>query len=184
MIKILGFSGYARSGKDTATKYAQQYLKERGIFCPRLAFADALKQKLNAFTINNFGISAFTRDDEEKKIIRDILVGTGASGRKLDVNYWVDTIKPTALSLIAEGAIPIISDVRYENEAKFIHELGGKVIEVVRYSCGPANQEEAENQPLVSAVADGCISWPSFENDPSIDPCEYVYKELNRIWTK
>lgn len=48
MIKIIGYTGFARSGKDTACSYAMEWCTERAILSQRTALADPLKVCVNA----------------------------------------------------------------------------------------------------------------------------------------
>lgn len=193
MIKLLGISGYARSGKDTFVQFAQKILKENSIMAPRVAFADELKKNLNTFLMNNMGISAFTRDDNQKKIIRPMLIGYGHGMRQLNPDHWIETIRPNILGAISTTVnigehnnyiFPIISDVRYVNEAKFVQEMGGKVIVVSRKEIPAPNETEAESQPLVNEIADYILDWPTFgldELDKAEPLVEKCLKELGVI---
>ena len=114
---ILGLCGVAKSGKDTFFSAA----KEMGVKCRRLAFADALKKECDKFLKDNIKISAFTSDPKEKELIRPFLVTYGTHlRRKLDEKCWINSIKSEAEELISKGELPIITDVRYENEAKSV----------------------------------------------------------------
>ncbi len=161
---MLGISGFARSGKDSFANATQSVLRAAGIVPPTVSFAGYLKNKINAFLVANAGISAWTRDDKEKLIIRPMLVAYGAMMRSIDQDYWVNSVKASIEIAISEDHFPIVTDVRYENEAKMIQSLGGKIIVIKREDIGPANNEEAYNQPLVESIADKFINVPKCEN--------------------
>jgi hypothetical protein len=180
-IKLLGISGVARSGKDTFVKHAQRILKSKNIIAPRIAFADQLKNKINSFLGNAMGISAYTKDDREKKIIRPILVGFGEGMRALDPDYWINSVRESLEVAISEGFMPIISDVRYKNEASFVKALGGKVICVSREGILAANLEEDIHQPQVDAIADYSFTWPTFGSDEDERINSYVAEALTKI---
>lgn len=156
---MFGISGYARSGKDSFAKALQTILRAENITPPTASFAGLLKTKINTFLIQNAGISAWTRDDREKLIIRPMLVAYGAMMRAIDENYWVDAIAPSLQVAISEDHFPIVTDVRYTNEAKMIKELGGKILVIKREGNTAANQEEEKNQPGVELIADEVISF-------------------------
>ena len=68
---------------------------------------------------------------------------------------------------------PIITDVRYVNEAKMIKDLGGKILHIEREGVVPPNPSEEKNHPLVKELADIVLDWPNFENDEELDTKGY-----------
>lgn len=186
MVKILGVSGYARSGKDTFAKYARELLLEKDIALVRFAFADKLKANINQFLVQKLGISANTRNDFEKKIIRPLLVGYGESARLLDKDYWINELRESMTAVIGEKLdgkqiVPVITDVRYLNELSFIKELGGKVITVRQPDLSAANNEELVNQKQVDEQSDFILTWPKFGDDNLDDAKNYVKNALNSL---
>jgi hypothetical protein len=72
---LIGVSGFARSGKDTACKIFQTKLRERwGIDLDIVSFAKQIKQDCDQLLTTNLGISAFTEVPSEKELIRPLLV--------------------------------------------------------------------------------------------------------------
>jgi hypothetical protein len=89
-------------------------------------------------------------DPATKEVLRPLLVLYGAGMRSIDPDYWVQCLQNRLLSMPAAGKHGIvITDVRYPNEADWIHGLGGIVIRIDREGMGPANSEEARSIPLV-----------------------------------
>ena len=82
MKKLIGIAGFARSGKDTFYQRSAQLLSKEGYKSTRIAFADALKNELNELLLSNIGISAFTEEDQEKDLIRPLLVTYGTHLRR------------------------------------------------------------------------------------------------------
>ena len=166
---IIGISGYARTGKDTFGISLQRILKTYKINCELIAFANVLKEDLNIFLLDKFNISAFTKKDEEKFLIRPMLVAYGESKRNQNPNYWIDQIKEKV-----KNKLTIITDVRYENEARWIVDNGGFLIHLNRqredgsYIEAP-NPQEAENNPKVANLASLKIVWQTIESDGSVD---------------
>ncbi len=166
---IIGISGYARSGKDTFGISLQRILKTYKVNSEINAFANVLKEDLNQFLIDKFNISAFTKNDAEKFLIRPMLVAYGESKRNQNPNYWIDQIKEKA-----KNKLTIITDVRYENEAKWIIDSGGFLIHLNRqkqdgsYVEAP-NPQEAENNPKVANLASLKIVWQTIETNGSVD---------------
>ena len=172
---LLGLSGVARSGKDTFFSF----IEEEGVKCKRIAFADELKQECLRFLLDNTGISAFTEDPEEKEIIRPFLVTYGTHiRRKLNPYCWIDKVNNKAKNLISSSILPVITDVRYENEAKWVHDMGGKLIHVSRTegnnNINPSNREEEENDPILIKKADAHVNWPTYS---SLEMCRPVVQE-------
>lgn len=173
-IPILGIAGVARSGKDTFYSFIPPSIKAK-----RLAFADALKEECDAFLKENVKISSFTTNVDEKEIIRPFLVTYGTHlRRKLNPFCWISKIEKKATMLIEEGVIPVVTDVRYKNEADWIHKMGGKLIHITRtkgderstYIIPPSNIEEEENNPILMENADELLTWPTPLNLESCKP--------------
>jgi len=161
---IIGISGVARSGKDTLANGFVEIFKQFGIKAKRYALADALKHECRNFLKKNIGINPFTTNDEEKKIIRPFLVFYGTEmRRKLDEDCWIKALE----KLRNDGEIMIVSDIRYENEAKWIKDNGGLLIHISRTlnsgeTVPPANEQEKINDPIVAGLSDPCFVWQTF----------------------
>jgi len=193
-MKVIGVGGYARCGKDTFVSIAKKILTKNNYEPLRVAFADTLKNEVQAMLkVNDFPLDVYTTDTVEKTKIRPLLVWWGCARRDLseDGLYWVNVVDKQLRSVSAtdsrDDVIVLVSDVRFPNEAAWIHKSwGGEVIHLKRYSvhCSaspvfdpatktfgnsapiktfdPApNEEESKNDPLVQAVADVSVSWES-----------------------
>lgn len=141
---VIGVGGFARSGKDTFVKIARKILSERGYRCIRLAFADALKEEIDPFLIKHYGISAWTEDAEEKKLIRPFLVAHGC-GKRIQTNgkYWIEKIDyligahHNSHIINSKEAVDVIfiSDCRFPNEVDWVHEKwGGWFVHLSKYN--------------------------------------------------
>lgn len=156
---IVGFTGVAQSGKDTAAKV----LCEQHGFV-RVAFADSLKElalRLNPLVIvdtyelrhlvdlvNEFGW-------EKTKVLypmaREFLQDLGEAARDiLGEDTWVDIIDAKIQSIwnhpmwTGDPKI-VVTDVRFANEVRFIEEFwGGTVVGIERPGVGPANGHVSE----------------------------------------
>ena len=149
--RIIGLTGYARSGKDTI---AQQFIKNDGY--ERIGFADSLKQILYSL---NPRIELFNDDfighwhiknivdgrgwEEAKKEpeIRQLLQRLGTEGGRvaLGEDIWVKTLFNNP-----HGARIVIPDVRFENEANEIRRRGGVVVQITRPGVGPVNDHDSD----------------------------------------
>ena len=174
---VIGIGGHARAGKDTFVKIAKKILKGNGYSSIRLAFADALKEEIDPFLKEYYGISAWTEDPDEKKIIRPLLVAHGCQKRVQNPTYWIDKVNEAIETIHFTEDVVFISDCRFPNEADWVHEKwsgwfvhvrkyvimpelnrdlgdGYKLGETYKLFDGAPNQEEAENDPICERKAD------------------------------
>ena len=164
-MKIIGVSGLARSGKDTFFEMSVRMKSEYGKNIRRYAFADELKKECDHYLISEYGISAFSNDTDEKKIIRPYLVLYGTEKRNEDMNYWVNKVQEKIEKDKTSKAI-FITDVRYENEINWIKSLNGINIHVERVGNKPPNEEEKKNDPLLKKMCNFRLRWNDF-NKPT-----------------
>jgi len=142
---LVGMSGYARSGKDTAAAALSALGFERR------AFADALKTSL-------YRLSPLVPDGDEysrlstvvdaegweraksRTEVRALLqrLGTQAGRMVLGDDIWVDT----ALRDLPERTV--FTDARFQNEADAIRSRHGIVIRIERPGVGPVNDHPSE----------------------------------------
>jgi hypothetical protein len=121
VLKVVGVTGKAGSGKDTVADYLVQ---EYGF--TKVSFASILKNMLKVA-----GLPEPTNREDKEKLIegfdfswRDAAQKLGTEwGRSLDENIWV---KLTTASL--GEAKYVFSDVRFDNEASEIRKQGGAII--------------------------------------------------------
>lgn len=149
--KILAFTGFAGSGKDTI---ANQFVKNLGY--ERIGFADSLKQILYALNprielfnddfIGHWHIKNIVDDkgwDYAKKEpeIRQLLQRLGTEGGRvaLGEDIWVKTLFNSP-----HGARIVIPDIRFKNEADEIRRRGGTVVQVFRPGVGPVNDHASD----------------------------------------
>ena len=166
-LKALGLCGVARSGKDTFFNTVKPYLTSMGYEPIRFSFADALKDDVFDFLQEKAGISSFTEDSLEKKLIRNFLVAYGSHlMREINPRYWINKVESEVRMRMRSGLLPVFTDVRYENEVDWINnDLGGKSIHIERLDNPPANKEEEENDPILKLKASASFKWSNFEND-------------------
>jgi hypothetical protein len=148
-LKVIGVGGFARSGKDTFVNVAKKILTQNGYSAHRIAFADALKDEVQSMLRNHrFTASVFIDDTEVKKIMRSLLVWWGGQRRieSEDGLYWVDIVHRQLEQVqrlaetmdVADVAVDkivyLVSDVRFPNEAKWVHEAwNGWFVHVKKY---------------------------------------------------
>jgi len=112
-MKIIGVSGFARSGKDLFAKVAQNVLEKRGLKVEKYALAYELKNDLKDLIKTKVGIDVFTENTEEKNIIRPLLVAYGDVMRKVsEGKYWTGKIEQKIKQSNAD--VIFITDIRYD----------------------------------------------------------------------
>lgn len=146
---IIGLSGYATAGKDTAAEVLTRLYGYR-----RIAFADKLKafvREINPVIALVHGKDIVRADelvkglgDTEAKTFKEyrrVLQVAGTTVREFfGINTWVNA----ALGDVEAGDYVVVTDVRFPNEAQAIKDMGGIVLRVQRPGVGPANQHVSE----------------------------------------
>ena len=128
-MKIIGFHGKAGSGKDTAVLGLNDYYP--------LAFAKPLKdaaQILYCLTDEQLhGHLKEVVDPRWGKSPRQILQELGDHCRKDNPRFFSNHMKSRIENAEKQGVKKIVvTDIRYDNEAKLIEELHGTIIEITR----------------------------------------------------
>jgi hypothetical protein len=184
----VGICGVATAGKDTFFTLLKEYLAVYGIQVKRYALADKLKDEIDPYLKQQFGISAWTTNPEDKKLIRPSLVAHGFVRRmQTKGTYWTKQLEEPIRNGIAEGFVPVVTDIRYaeydEDEIYWVRKFGGKLVYITRFYhdinstpsfpiikfVQPPNEDERRNDPKLRAQADYIIEWdtvakPTLEN--------------------
>jgi len=149
-VRILGLSGWARSGKDSVA----QYLVDKAEYV-KMSFAQPMKDALVTLdpSIDVHGQRMSLRTavrmmgwDYLKSAsteIRPLLqrFGTEVGREMFGEDFWVEY----AMKHIPDGSKVVFADVRFPNEANFIRKLGGQIWRVERDGYGPANDHASEH---------------------------------------
>jgi hypothetical protein len=138
MVMIYGITGAKFSGKDTvgAAIIDAQYMFGRR--AQRLLFAGALKDACCAI----FGWTREQLEDHEfketpepitGKTPRAIMqmMGTDFGREMLHTDIWLRVLGAEVKRMTTNGITPVITDVRFDNEAEYVRALGGKIVHVV-----------------------------------------------------
>jgi len=143
---IIGLSGYARCGKDTVAKVLID-----GYNFERVAFADPLRDmllKIDPILFNGRRLTAFI-DEYGWELakghyeVRRLLQTLGVAARNvIDSDVWVNA---AVAKIEAITSNCIITDVRFENEAQKIKDLGGQVWRVERPGIKAINEHISES---------------------------------------
>lgn len=159
MKKIIGIAGNARSGKDTVGTLIKGVYEKQGHKVALVSFAAALRDEINDFCLEKLGISSYTTDDEEKKIIRPLLVCWGTEIRRaIDDNYWIKALDQT---MNDDETLYIITDLRFINEYDFIKGHSGTTLYLERGTIFPANHYERTNNALLKNLVDFVWEMPT-----------------------
>jgi len=143
---IIGLLGFIGSGKGTAG----EILAEKGFI--QLSFADSLKDATSAIfgwsrdllegdteisrefreTIDLFWSGKFGKDITPRYILQ--IMGTEVMRNNLLNSIWVDSLERKLL----QHENVVVTDVRFINEIKFLHDLGGILLQIDRTTTRPA----------------------------------------------
>jgi|TARA_X000000950_G_scaffold281098_1_gene377011 hypothetical protein len=168
---MIGISGLARAGKDTLAKSLKTIIeKEWGCEVEIIHLADTLKLDLDKFISSKFNFDVFTEKNEQKELIRPILVAYGeAMKSKWGENIWLNKLYKN----IEKEKFYIIADIRFDFEVKDLQEKrDGWVIHISKNGNEvPPNETEAINDPKVRAIVDQAHHWAAYGKD-KIQECD------------
>jgi hypothetical protein len=160
-MKIIGLTGKARAGKDTAAGFILEWCEERGLNAERLAFADPLKvsaARALGFNGTTADCVAFCNDLKRpgielhlhgpngsdlgpsrinQKLItgREFLqlYGTEAHRDVFGQDFWVEvTERKLAERAGTDLDVVVLTDCRFPNEATMVNKHDGEVWEIDR----------------------------------------------------
>lgn len=152
-MQIVGLTGKAGSGKDTAADSLCEALQARGKRTKTMAFADPIRAALAAMGVPTSYI--YQRHLKEVEI-----PGWGASYRKLSQtlgtewgrelignDFWVRRLADRVVELGMLTRLPdvlVITDVRMQNEADWVKTRLGLLVHVVRPDLGTVRDHASE----------------------------------------
>jgi len=154
---IIGLTGRAGTGKDTAALHLE---REHGFIS--LAFADPLRAMLSAL-LPYTPVSSFAMHDRAQKEMPQPFLG-GASVRRclqtlgtewgrelIDGGLWINICRHRIETI---GGRIVVTDVRFDNEAQMIRELGGHIVNITREQARPV-----ENHTSEAGITDRLIDY-------------------------
>jgi hypothetical protein len=134
---IVGLTGYAQHGKDSLGTLFE------GIGYRKYAFADGLRKcvlTLDPLVYDDVDVVRYSslladegyegakRRPEVRRLLQ--VFGTEVGRNILGEDTWVNALHVAWANDLRPNAV--ITDVRFHNEADFIHEFGGILIEAIR----------------------------------------------------
>lgn len=150
---IVGLTGFAGSGKDTAARHLAEALEARQKRTKCLAFADPIRAALMAMGVPH-------RYMEERDLKEQPVPGLGVSYRHLaqtlgtewgrqqvDPNLWVSFLEQRLLGLAMVHRLPnvlLLTDVRFQNEADWILQQRGLLVRVERQGVAQVREHISE----------------------------------------
>ena len=136
LVRLIGLSGAAGSGKSTAAQYLQDahhYHRKR--FAQPLK--DALRRILQGAMVDDHTIERMIEGDLKEtpatvllgKTPREAMqtLGTEWGRNCIGGDFWVNLMRH-ALDTSKRGSLIVIEDVRFHNEVRLIRAYGGKII--------------------------------------------------------
>lgn len=150
MIRIIGFAGPKRAGKDTAG----QVLVNAGY--TKVAFADPIKSMITSLlTVQGATHTDIARmmEGDLKEVPTDYLsgqspryamqtLGTEWGREVMAPDFWIDAFNNRVASL--KDAPVVITDVRFNNESVAIRRLGGLIVHIERDVAARADPHKSE----------------------------------------
>jgi len=149
-MKVIGFSAKMQGGKTTSTEAVLNHFDGRGYIAYEISFARFLKEIVAKCF---FGIPEFEENMKEAlvsgKTGREWLQIVGTDWfREAHGTCWVNSAKAEIEEILGHNIeleldLPphckhgiddlfVISDIRFENELKFVQDIGGHVIRMLR----------------------------------------------------
>jgi len=146
---IIGLSGYARSGKDTAANHlANKYdftrysfaapMKEAMYILNPVVFSDSIGEFRYRNLVDVYGLDRAKEDYPEIRRLLQVF-GTEVGRNMFGDDFWVDL---ALKSIDVKNAV--ITDVRFKNEADAIRLAGGQIWRVNRFGIGPVTNHASE----------------------------------------
>lgn len=184
---IIGLSGVAGSGKDLFYTLLTQVLSEdpnnvgHPVKCRKLSLAEALKEEVKEWSLEQYGIDPTNCTRADKEVIRPLLVFHGTVRRgQTSGRYWIDILDKKIKNLNLESdEILVITDIRYDQYEKdevdwLKNELEGILVHISHFirvgsddtsppaiiEKTPANDAEKINDPKLMEAADFRVRWP------------------------
>lgn len=183
MTSVFGISGKARSGKNTVASIILDRVPGKLI-----GFADPIRKFVGH---DLCGFDYETTLEAQKEVPQDVLagrtpryamqtLGTEWGRNTISNDLWIKACLKLAAKLVVGGESAIIGDVRFENEAQAIRDIGGVVIHVRRPGAPAVDNATHASEAGISICTTGDIL---IENDGSLEELyEKVWKALGPLY--
>jgi hypothetical protein len=159
-MNIIGFTGYKRSGKNTLANLVREAAEADGQSVQVVAYADKLKiagaralgfdrpeqeliDLMDQFKEDATIRIEYTEEGAKKGTLHELtgreylqFLGTEAGRQTFWDSFWIDMVTPPTYDELKERYhgvdLLLVTDVRFDNEAKRIHDLSGLLVEIQR----------------------------------------------------
>lgn len=147
---LIGLTGRAGTGKDTAAAYMEDAYAFRAI-----GFADPIVDMLGALIehvdVDGAWLVERALKEMPMRVIgrsyRELAQTLGTEwGRALDPDFWIRIAAYRVQQIHQQGDNVVITDVRFANEAAWVRAMGGHVVRLVRDSAAPVREHASEQQ--------------------------------------
>jgi hypothetical protein len=137
---LVAFTGRIRHGKTAAGRFL---IDQHGF--DRVSFADPLKVMLMTLGVTREQL--YHQDFKEKpceklcgRTPRHAMqtIGTDWGRKMIHPDLWVEAARRQMREQMTQGKKLVIDDLRFDNEAQVVHDLGGVVIKIERPGVDPA----------------------------------------------
>ncbi|KKK57548.1 hypothetical protein LCGC14_3053350 [marine sediment metagenome] len=175
-MKILGISGRKQSGKSTSAEFLVDEFSKRHLDVHIISFADRLKEIfLELFVPEELNLtSKMLSNDLHKLHLLPTTGGTVREGlqqfgsnmcREYYGDVWVEAVRVKLRQLAMSNYIAniesplrvIIPDVRFKNELKFIQELDGHVVRLLRAPFEDSHKSEQDLNDVELVTLQDCL---------------------------
>lgn len=182
---VIGISGLAGDGKDSAASILRSYLKSNYFWmnCFKTSLADELKKECKPACLDLYGIDPISCSREDKEKIRDMIVFYGKVKRlETEGQYWTSKLEEKIIYISNQNKenfnVFFVPDIRYatfkndevawlksqENSVlihvkKYKRSFCQKTNKFIKTYSVPVNKEEAKNCPATERLADFIIEW-------------------------
>lgn len=179
--KLIGFCGYATSGKNTAAEELNNYLKSinNNTTYKMVGFADTLKGDIKQCIdfAKSYGIDTTTQEFKTKFRPMWVLWSRVAKDITNDKKIWVKRLFDIIDKCCDDFAI---CDVRYDYEVDEIINRGGVVIFITRPDVIYANDEEKQSFEEIKNKHHKLISRTTVDNNGTKQELgKKVYERIN-----
>ena len=194
-MKIIAFTGFARSGKTTACEYLQQLLDETYDFNTFISQRYSFAAPLRSIASQLYPTVDFYDPKKKEVVNEDIgksprqvlqLLGTDVA-RKIYTKTWTDMAKWQILSAKDSDLeqVILIDDMRFPNEYEVLEELDREYDHISFFPCAVSRSEvhpdmSGELHPSESMILEVCRNpIIMIGNNKTID--EY-HEKLKEFW--
>jgi len=148
MPHIIAFTGYKRSGKDTAAKFFKRQLPYNSHNVQIFSFAFNVKKEVG----QHIGQSVeWIEANKTDPVVRHLLqwYGTDYSKSERGSDVWIKLLE-AEIAAVKEPAIVLIPDLRFKQEEEWVHSKGGLVFRIEKK--GQVNEDTHSSEVEVDKV--------------------------------